>query len=382
VKERDYDVIVYGAGPEGVTAALAAAERSQRTLLVDGGPDVGGASVCGLLNCWHGEADAPLMELVRALSKRAWGKLIFEPDELAQALRGRLQAAGVELMLNAEIAKVKVKGDRIRSLSLAAGNGRVKLSAWCYVDASQDFAMARLAECEFTGEESKSAISLLARIGGIDTRVSGVFDAEVLRQYVGQFKSEQAIEEIPTQLSYPALVPCLRGGTAMLNAAGEGICVEAGVLGLTSACGRCRDSVYATIGFLQRNVPGYENCFLIHYANRPLIMACPKPLRLREESVAEASDSDAIEDIVVMSFKDMDRPDVSMAVPLGNLMCRGADNMLLARAGIMAPDQIPLLLGCGDAVGRVAAQAVLYDGNIAKLDIDRLKKALFIESPD
>lgn len=382
MKERDYDVIVYGAGPEGVAAALAAAERSQRTLLVDSGADVGGASVCGLMNCWRGEADAPLMELVHALSKRVWGKLIFEPEELAQALRERLRAAGAELLLGAGIAKVKAKGSKIKSVSFATGRGRAKLSAWCYVDASQDFSLARLAGCDFAGEEYKPSISLLARIGGIDTRVSGVFDPEVLRQYAGQFKSEQAVEELPAQLSFPALFPCLRGGTAVLNAAGDGIDVQEGALGLTAACGRCRDDVYATIGFLQRNVPGYENCFLIHFAGLPIAVDGPQPVRLRSQPIGEGLYSDTVEDIAVLGYKEADRADVSVAVPMGGLMCNGAENLLLARAENMACDQLPLLLACGDAAGRVAAQAVLYDGNITKLDPDRLKKALSSEYID
>jgi len=377
VKERDYDVIVYGAGPEGVAAALAAAEHSDSVLLADECPDVGGSAVCGLLNFWRGEAESSAMECVRKLTKKAWGKLIFEPEELSQAFRKMLSDASVDLMLNARPIKAKVKQGRLKSVSFATQEGRVKLTAWCYVDASQDCILARLADCatDDAGGESASA-ALLVRIGGIDTRVPGVFDAESLRQFAGNFKAEQAVEEIPEQLAYPALVPCLRGGTAILNASGDGMPLGAGELARTRAESRCREGALATIGFLQRNVPGYENCFLIHFAAQPIYQECPRPLRRKPESAAVEEFEMAIEDIPVLSYRDADRPDMTVSVPFGHLLCPEADNLVLARTASMQRDQMPLLLAAGEAAGKAAAQAVLYDGCISKLEPESLRKAL------
>jgi hypothetical protein len=196
-----------------------------------------------------------------------------------------------------------VKSGRLKSVAFASGGHRVKLSAWSVIDASQGLALARLATQDDAGEQGDTSVVLLARIGGIDTRVQSVFDAEVLRQYAAQFRSEQVLEEIPPYLSYPELIPCLRGGTAMLSAAGMGVRVEGGAGGLTAAGSRCRDGIFAALGFLQRNVPGYENCHLIHFASRPLHMEAPHPVRLRAETTA-AYDSDAIEDIPVLAYRD------------------------------------------------------------------------------
>lgn len=374
--EREYDVIVYGAGPEGVAAALAAAERSGSVLLADGGTDVGGVAVCGLMNCWRGEGGGPLMEHVRSLTRRAWGRLIFEPEELAQAFRKLLKDAGVHLLLGAPAIRVKNKRRRIKSVSFAGSEGRAKLSAWCYIDASPDFTLARLAGCAFEEEPERAAIVLQARVGGIDTRVPGVFDGETMNQYMSQFMSELATEELPVGLAFPALTPCLRGGTAMLNAAGEGVPVEEGPLGRTAAELRCRDDALAAIGFLQRNVPGYENCCLIHFAGQPLVRSCPQPARLRAESAEAFDESGLAEDVTVMIYRDPDNPNAEIAVPLGNLMSPDTENLLLARAGSMEEDRMPLLLSCGDAAGRAAAESLLYDGDVLKLDAERLRKAL------
>jgi hypothetical protein len=376
LKERDYDVIVYGAGPEGIAAALAAADRSARTLLADDCPDVGGSAVCGLLNCWRGEAESSLMEFVREHTKRAWNKLIFEPEEISPVLRRLLYKAGVDVLTGACLCKARMKVGRLKSLSLATRGGKVKLSAWCYIDASQDFALARQAGCCFDEEEDESSVSLLARIGGIDTRVPGVFDAEALRQYVPQFDAERAVEEIPPRLEFPSLAPCLRGGTAVLNAAPGGVRLGAGALARSDAESRCREAVHATLGFLQRNVPGYENCYLIHFATQPIYAERPQPLRRRSESSAIEVGSGALEDVSAFVYRDPDKPDTLVNVPVGNLLCRDAENLLLARTGAAVSDQMPLLLASGAAAGKAAAEAVLYDGCISKLDPERMRKAM------
>jgi hypothetical protein len=378
LKERDYDVIVYGAGPEGVAAALAASERSDSVLLADECADVGGAAVCGLMSWWRGEAESALMEHVRKLTRRAWGKSIFEPEEISQEFRALLKKAGVDLMLGARPVKARLKRERLKSLAFAVGGKRVKLTAWCFVDASQDYALASLADCPLDNEEGETLIALLARIGGIDTRVPGVFDPEALRQFAGEFKTEQAVEEIPGQLPYPSLTPCTRGGTAVLNAAGPGVAMGAGPLARTAAESRCREDALAAIGFLQRNVPGYENCFLIQFAGQPLYIQCPQPLRRKAESASPETEESDVESIAVLACRDADAMDGSVSVPLGNLLCFGVENLLLARMRSAGPDELPLLMASGEAAGRAAAQAVLYDGYLSKAEPERMRRALIV----
>lgn len=371
LKERDYDVIVYGAGPEGIAAALAAAERSDCVLLADECADVGGAAVCGLMSWWRGEADSALMEHVRKLTKRAWGKFIFEPEDLSQEFRALLKKAGVDLMLGARPVKARVKQARMKSVSFAVGGGRVKLSAWCFVDASQDYTLAGLADCPFDDEDGETLIALLARIGGIDTRVPGIFDMEALRQFTDQFRAEQAVEEIPVQLPYPDLTPCTRGGTAALNAAGAGVAVGAGPLARTVAESRCREGAMAAIGFLQRNVPGYENCFLIQFAGQPLYLKRPQPLR---RTTTPGAGEAGVEGVAVPAYHGEDTAEGS--VHLGALLCHGVENLLLARTECVAPDELPLLTASGEAAGRAAAQAVLYDGYLSRVEPERMRRAL------
>lgn len=369
MQEKDYDIIIVGAGAAGVAAALQASEHNARTLLVDDGPCPGGDFALGLLNHWSGESASSVMEGVRAFSRRAWGRSIVEPEDMAAHLAGLLGRARVDTLWRARTVKLTGKGPRIKGISLATPAGRAKLGAYCFVDATEDSALARLRGCPFD-ETREPSLTLLARIGGIDTRTPGVFDGEALRQYADRFRSEQACEELPTPMSYPQLIPCPRGGTAVLNAAAPGLRPAATAFEQAAAEALCREHAHAAIGFLQRNVPGYENCYLIHFAHRPLLVDRPRALRCR---TAVPMEPGSIEDAVVLAHK---AGSSAQTTPLGALLCRDVENLLMATDEHTPAENLSLQLQLGSAVGRVAALSLLYDGALRKIDPNRLRRAL------
>ena len=366
MKEKDFDVIVFGAGAPGVAAAVAAAEDGARVLLADDVPCVGGEQVCGLMSHWQGSTEGFLMEHVRPVSRRAWGRPIFEPDDLRQVLESALAQAGVSVLLRARPIKAKVGNGRIKRVVFATAGEQRRLSAWCYVDATAAGTLGRLAGCGLSAGED--ALALNARIGGIDTRVPGVFDPEALSQWSERLRSGVAAEEYPAGLMFPRLTPLPRGGTAVLEASWRGV----PGLDATAAEALCRDYALAAIAFLRDAVPGYENCFLVNFAEQPLPVQPRQPLRRRPGQCI--LQGDGVEDIPVLTRRDAAQE--QHAVPFGHFICRDMDNLLLARPADAAPDQLPLLLDAGYAVGRAAALAVAYDGHALKIEPGRVSRLL------
>ena len=376
MKEREWDVIVAGAGPQGVAAALAAADGGARTLVLDAASDVGGPLGPGRLGHWRGGDSLTEPDLLRRLSRRAWGRHIVEPEDFALAARESLCQAGVVVMSSCRPVRAKDRGGRMRTLTVATAAGRRKLSAWCFVDATEDWALVRAGGL---GPKGSSAlrVTLRARIGGIDTRTPGVFDAEALEQYADALRRGQAREEYPPELVFPQLTPCLRGGTALLDATPAGLPVGGGPAGWTQTVERSRQSALAAIAFLKATVPGYENCYLIHFAAEPLVTQAGEPPRRRAWNDSGGTDPD---DLPVLRWSD--GAGQERLATLGCFLCRGAENLLLARPEGTDIIDAPLRMAAGRVAGQAAALAVLYDGQLGKVDPERLRRTLALREGD
>ena len=102
------DVLVLGAGPAGVGAALSAARQGAKTLLVEQMGDVGGIAASGLMSHWTGNTRGGIYEEI--LNRSAdlpdsadYGfngspRQIINPEHLKTALLEMLQEAGSMLI--------------------------------------------------------------------------------------------------------------------------------------------------------------------------------------------------------------------------------------------------------------------------------------------
>ena len=54
---ENYDVIVAGGGPSGITAAVAAAREGAKTLLIEQSGQLGGMAISGLVPAWTPYSD-------------------------------------------------------------------------------------------------------------------------------------------------------------------------------------------------------------------------------------------------------------------------------------------------------------------------------------
>ena len=66
----------------------------------------------------------------------------------------------------------------------------------------------------------------------------------------------------------------------------------------------------------------------------------------------------------------------AQTTPLGTLLCRDVENLLMATDEHTPAENLSLQLQLGAAVGRVAALSLLYDGALRKIDPNRLRRTL------
>jgi flavin-dependent dehydrogenase len=148
------DVIVCGAGPAGIAAALSAARSGVKTTLIETHGCLGGVWTAGLLT-WIFDMDKPgiAREITRRLdeydARRRWekpDKYIYEPEVMKLLLEEMCQEAGVNIRLFTRVVAAPVNKDKkIECIVTESKSGREAWKAGVYIDTTGDGDLAALA---------------------------------------------------------------------------------------------------------------------------------------------------------------------------------------------------------------------------------------------
>ncbi len=177
---RQMDVVVAGAGPAGLGAALAAARSGAKTLLVEKNGVPGGTSTAALMNAWNcppenmtGVAKEMADGLIQRGAANAGALITFDPEALIDLQLEALENANVQLLLHTWVAEPIMENNRIRGVIVQSKSGRQAVLASAVVDTTGDGDVAFLAgaPCVKGREDGKMrAVTSLFRVAGIDMR--------------------------------------------------------------------------------------------------------------------------------------------------------------------------------------------------------------------
>jgi hypothetical protein len=177
---EDADVVVCGAGPAGVAAALASARTGASTRLIEVNGCLGGVWTAGLLS-WlldTGNKTGLMREMLVRLEARGasivfGGSVGYDVEEMKMLLEEMCLEAGVRIRLHSRVCDAVRNADgRLEAVITESKSGREAFRAKAFVDASGDGDLAAQAGCGFdyghpeTGKAQP--MSFIALLSGID----------------------------------------------------------------------------------------------------------------------------------------------------------------------------------------------------------------------
>lgn len=268
------DIAVIGAGPSGISAAVAAAvaDPSVSVVLCEKEGRVGGMSTSGMLNVWCGACESDFFTKIKAAANikdpqpgRRSG--VYSPHRLERFYMSELERAGVKLLLHSQAysAVMKENGKDIDRLLLTCSGHTVELCAKLFIDSTGNGDAAYLAGCEYEIDSEPQPMTPQFIVGGVDDSkaVYPTFGThpeleEKMRRYV-----DSGI--IPPPGGHVILIEGINRGTAHVNMSNASVsgCDPTDPFVLTRAEKTARAQFDGIVRFLQECVPGYENCYII-----------------------------------------------------------------------------------------------------------------------
>jgi len=303
---KEYDIIVVGAGPGGIPAAIIAARKGKKVLLVErenflGGMLVSGVPIIGFLDRQGNHVVKGIaQELIDRLSERGgtpgharvpvhnsltmmhapWTRLI-----ISQMCR----EAGVDCMLCTELYEVLHKENRIEGVKVICRNKIFEFKTKILIDATGDGWAAAMAEIPFEKGEKLQPPTLTFEVSGINMEKFYAYIKSNPDSYklpetfsdVSQCEEMYTDDKVFSFMGFPELIEKARkngdfaiprnmidfcripnSDRAFLNVTRA---INADVTipeSLNKAIFDCEAQIIELMDFLTKYAPGFENCKL------------------------------------------------------------------------------------------------------------------------
>ena len=415
---EEVDVLVVGAGPAGVSAAICAAREGVRTLLIEQTGDVGGIATAGLMSHWTGKTEGGFYEEILRRSSEGHGdwdtadfnggmRQVINPEHLKTVLLQMLDEAGVKLRLYTFSSTPIVENGKIKGVIIQSKAGRQAILAKIVIDTTGDGDIAAGAGVPYyKGRENDGKMqpmTIMFKVAGVDVE-RGVFPGGFEETFPVPMGDIQTLgrEHLPFPAGHVLLYKTTLPGVVTCNMTN---CI--GVDGtnpddLMRATLICRSQMDPIVSFLREYVPGFEKCFLISSASLIGVRETRHfegESRITEKDIQEARvfDDWAVTrasfnfDVHNLSGNGLDdtgmqkefKQQKGYTIPYGCFVPLKIDGLLLAGRDISGTHMahsnfrvMPICANMGQAAGVAAALCIKSDIQPRVLDVKLLQKRL------
>ncbi|ETX15069.1 invasion protein [Roseivivax halodurans JCM 10272] len=403
----DTDVVVIGAGPAGLSAAVSAARNGARVTLVERYHHLGGMASGGMvlvLDDMVNEGNEIVTtgivdEFVERMERQdgavyppsedcltnwemwqkwsRWGcidfhksgmpqpiihAVAFDPDAWKRVSLDLVEDADIELRTHSWFSEAMVEGSRVTGVIVQTKLGRQAIKAKMVVDASGDLDVASSAGAEF--QTGQFIVTTVFRLMDVDTDKAEAFEYANPEEYKKLDRQARRIIGgawgmwwLKTPL--PGVVWCNCPHMPGYDGMSPEHMVEAEFEG--------RRRMMALLDFARKNLPGFENAKMLGAAEQ---MGIRQTRLLRGEYVVTKDDVKSRRHFADSVCRGRD-----YYTPYRALLPKGVDNLIVAGRHYSVESEaqkqsreIPPCMAQGEAAGVAVAKAL--DANCALRDVD------------
>lgn len=313
---KNYDVVVVGAGPGGLAAAISAARNGAHVLLAEKNGFLGGNMTIGLPLLGYLDRDGK--QVIKGLAQEFMDDMIayktsygvaasehrycpmhnsvtlYDHEIFKFVALRKVLDAGIELLLHVDVRSVNVDNGRLCSIVLAGKGWEITVSAKEFIDATGDGDVAYLCGASYEkGQKDTGVIqppTLMFTVAGFDEnelldyvekhpeemtasstiQVAGGYDAEYFRKdptwvfvgLKGMFAKLRAQGKMPVTRENIIVINSLLPGEVHLNCTRHQGTDGSDVFSLTKAEIEGHLQVEKFVETLKENVPGFRNAYI------------------------------------------------------------------------------------------------------------------------
>lgn len=277
-----YDVVICGGGPAGIGAALAAAERGQKTALIERFSFLGGMATAGYVNPMSefayngrfvtGGIPRRFAEEIIAAGGGQFEEprcnLSFDPEIYKLVARRMLDRAGVTLYLNSYLTDCVQDGGTIRQILFVNKAGLQAVEAEYVIDATGDADLAALAGVPMLPQvRDRQPATLCFCLAGVDTSTERMHiihqrnhrfnhQATCVRETL--FALREQGEYVP-QFGGPWLATTMEEGCITVNMTRSPMDAT-DPEDLQRADAKMREDIFTLVKLMKAHVPEFKNC--------------------------------------------------------------------------------------------------------------------------
>ena len=435
---RSVDVVVVGAGPAGIGAAVAAARNGAKTLVFEAHGCIGGMGTSGMVSPFMTSYDAPCENMIiRGVFEELVNRMVeiggavdpiavrneqpyasyfhighnnvtpFDPHAFKLIGMRMLRESGAELLLQTQFVNVIKDGDRITGVVINNKDGLSVIEAKIVIDCSGDADVAARAGVNYImGNEEDGNLqpaSMFMRIADADMDVVNAHMAEhsdEIRPFFGPFS--WIIKEFPEDWdNFPRGEICIFAdvtpGEFSINCSRILDIDATKAEHVTRATMIGQEQCQHIFQFMKKHAPGFENSRIIATADAIGIRETRHiegEYKLTGDEVAACKvHEDAIACMATnMDTHNKDNPGGSFFIPKNGpfftvpylcLVPKGISNLLVAGRAISADAiagsairMMPSCMAFGQAAGTAAAMCAAQGIAPKNVDVQVLRKTL------